>query len=134
MSEVGYTRVVEFRTEVVEFIEEVKAAEADAAQGIPRPHPDEPDPLYYTRSKLEQGLARFDRTFDQQSPDSFDAPACLMAVDSLIKFCSHAAEWYESDSSDSVEPLPDDVTDVRSYLLSQYQSGPLAFYQQHLSI
>lgn len=135
MSEQAYETLQQFRTELVELLEEVRAAEQDAQQGIPRPHPDEPDPLYYARRKLEQGLEKFDETFDEMDPESCDASSGLSAADNAMHFYSHAAKWFDIDEDDEdAESLPDGVTNVGDYLQERYREGVKQFYDAHLAL
>lgn len=125
----------EFRRRVVNLYEEVQAARDDPYQGIPRPHPDEPDPLYYAGRKIEQGLKAFDETFTQMSEDDHDVSELARASDSLMRFVSHAAEWFVTDEPENEDlELPSDVTNVAQYFSDMYTSQVKSFYNTNISV
>jgi hypothetical protein len=126
---------VEFRQRIVTLYEEVQAARDDPYQGIPRPHADEPDPLYYAGRKIEQGLQKFDETFMQMSEDDHDVSELARASDSLMQFVSHAANWFDGEEpADEDLALPNDVNNVGQYFAEMYQSEVKAYYDANIGV
>jgi hypothetical protein len=125
----------EFHRRVVFLYEEVQAARDDPYQGIPRPHPDEPDPLYYAGRKIEQGLKQFDETFAQMSEDDHDVSELARAADSLMRYLSHAAEWFNTDDpEDEALDLPAEVNNVGEYFTDLYTTQVKSFYDTNISV